>query len=366
MEKKRSKRIILALVAVAVILLISAVALSGILTPSPGGTSTSTTTTSKSTSTTSSSTSTTTTTTTSSTSGLLSIIQTQSGLVASDPLTTGNLSAWAVSGFSSSGNPLCTPSENSSGLCIEVQPLSSNEWAGNFAAQNVGDAKVYHAVINAPSAASITNGSFNAGLYVKPELKYGQPPGQTVNYVACGASVSSGGYVWQVVYGIGNLTGASSTHLLNYTYDKPSLTQACTIITNGANLLTVYLGSTLFYSNSSMNLGITSPFSAYLEVGAVNSTKQMLQSQFSDFYASLNDTISVTNAPIGGTVSIVDSSNSTITTASVGSNGVAVIPVTPYQNPPNGYIRVYNSAGKLVASTASNATLWGGDAFTVV
>src|SRR5487761_218195 len=152
MEKKRSKRIILALVAVAVILLISAVALSGILTPSPGGTSTSTTTTSQSTSTTSSSTSTTS--TTSSTSGLLSINQTQSGLVASDPLTTGNLSAWAVSGFSSSGNPLCTPSENSSGLCIEVQPLSSNEWAGNFAAQNVGDAKVYHTVINATSVAS--------------------------------------------------------------------------------------------------------------------------------------------------------------------------------------------------------------------
>src|SRR5487761_963359 len=120
MEKKRSKRIILALVAVAVILLISAVALSGILTPSPGGTSTSTTTT-----------------TTSSTSGLLSIIQTQSGLVASDPLTTGNLSAWTPGNFSSSVSALCTPSENSSGLCLQVQPLSSNEWAGSYAAQNV-------------------------------------------------------------------------------------------------------------------------------------------------------------------------------------------------------------------------------------
>src|SRR5487761_1065677 len=208
MEKKRSKRIILALVAVAVILLISAVALSGILTPSPGGTSTSTTTTSQSTSTTSSSTSTTS--TTSSTSGLLSINQTQSGLVASDPLTTGNLSAWTPGNFSSSVSALCTPSENSSGLCLQVQPLSSNEWAGSYAAQNV-TARVYHAVINAPSAASITNGSFNAGLYVKPELKYGQPPGQAVNYVFCGASVSSGVLIWQVVYGTGNLTGATKT-----------------------------------------------------------------------------------------------------------------------------------------------------------
>ncbi len=359
MEKNRSKGKVVVIVVVALILVISGIAFSGILNGFIGGASSSTTPTHS----TSQSTSTATT-HSGSGSTISALAQIGSGLVVSDPLTSGNYSAWTISGFSSSGNPLCTPSENSSGLCLEVQPQNSNQWAGNFAARNVGNATVYHAVLTMPYSTTSNNSAFNMGLYVKPQLTYPPNPGQAVNYVSCGVSVTSNGYVWQVVYGTGNLSGASNTQLLNYTFNRPSLTQACTIITNGVNLLKVYLGSTLFYSNSSMNLQIASPFSTYLEIGAVNSTGPM-QGEFSDFYSSLNNTISVTNAPIGGTVSIVDSSNSTIATASVGSNGLAVIPVTPYQNPPNGYIRVYDSTGKLVASTSTAATLWGGDAYSV-
>ena len=219
-----------------------------------------------------------------------------------------------------------------------------------------------------PYSATPNSVAFNMGLYVKPQLTYPPNPGQAVNYVSCGVSVTSNGYTWQVVYGTGNLSGATKTQLLASSINKPSLTQDCTIITNGANLLTVYLGSTLFYSNSSMNLGINlginSTLSAYLEIGAVNSTAPM-QSEFSDFYAILNNTISVTNAPSGGTVKLVDASNSTIASASVGSNGVATIPVTPYQDPPSGYIRVYDSTGKLVASTSGVTTLWGGNTYSV-
>ena len=365
MQNNRSKGIIVAIVVVALILVISGIAFSGILTGSTGGTSTSTT--SQSTSRT---TSTTTTTSHSSSSSTISALnQTQSGLVVSDPLTSGNVSAWTVSGFSSGGSALCSPSENSSGLCLEVQPQNSGEWAGNFAAQGVGNASVYHANLTVPfSTITSSNASFNMGLYVKPLLRYGQPAGAPVNYVACGVSVTSGGsggYVWQVVYGTGNLSGASSTKVLYYTYNSPSLSQACTIITNGANFLTVYLGTNMVYSNSSMNLQISTPFSAYLEVGAINTTSQMLQGEFSNFYATLNDSISVTNAPAGGTVKIVDSSNSTIASAPVGSNGVAKIPVTPYAEPLNAYIRVYDSTGKLVATTSSLRALWGGDTYSV-
>src|SRR5487761_1464602 len=350
MQKNRSKGIVVAIVVVALILVISGIAFSGILTGSSGRTSSSTSTahsTSQSTSTT-----------------ILALTQTRSGLVVSDPLTSGSVSAWTTGGFSSSVSPLCTPSENSSGVCLQVQPQNSNQWAGNFIAQNVGNASVYHALLNMSYSATPSNVAFNMGLYVKPQLTYPPSPGQAVNYVSCGVSVTSNGYVWQVVYGKGNLSGASNTQVLNYTFNKPSLAEACTIITNGANLLTVYLGSTLFYSNSSMNLQITSPLSAYLEIGAVNSTAPM-QSEFSDFYATLNNTISVTNAPSGGTVKLVDASNSTIASASVGSNGVATISVTPYQDPPRGFLRVYNSSGKRGASTASGTTLWGGNAYSV-
>ena len=360
MQNNRSKGIIVAIVVVALILVISGIAFSGILTGSTGGTSTSTT--SQSTSRTTSTTTTTSHSSSSSTTSALN--QTQSGLVVSDPLTSGNVSAWTTGGFSSSVSPLCTPSENSSGVCLQVQPQNSNQWAGNFIAQNVGNASVYHALLNMSYSATPSNVAFNMGLYVKPQLTYPPSPGQAVNYVSCGVSVTSNGYVWQVVYGKGNLSGASNTQVLNYTFNKPSLAEACTIITNGANLLTVYLGSTLFYSNSSMNLQITSPLSAYLEIGAVNSTGPM-QSEFSDFYASSNNTINVTNAPAGGTVKIIDSSNSTIASASVGTNGVAKIPVTPYAEPLNAYIRVYDSTGKLVATTSSLRALWGGDTYSV-
>src|SRR5487761_1252766 len=350
MQKNRSKGIVVAIVVVALILVISGIAFSGILTGSSGRTSSSTSTahsTSQSTSTT-----------------ILALTQTRSGLVVSDPLTSGSVSAWTTGGFSSSVSPLCTPSENSSGVCLQVQPQNSNQWAGNFIAQNVGNASVYHALLNMSYSATPSNVAFNMGLYVKPQLTYPPSPGQAVNYVSCGVSVTSNGYVWQVVYGTGNLSGATNTQLLNSSINKPSLTQACTIITNGANLLTVYLGSTLFYSNSSMNLQITSPLSAYLEIGAVNSTGPM-QSEFSAFYASSNNTINVTNAPAGGTVKIIDSSNSTIANASVGTNGVAKIPVTPYAEPLNAYIRVYDSTGKLVATTSSLRALWGGDTYSV-
>src|SRR5487761_853909 len=350
MQKNRSKGIVVAIVVVALILVISGIAFSGILTGSSGRTSSSTSTahsTSQSTSTT-----------------MLALTQTRSGLVVSDPLTSGSVSAWTTGNFSSSVSPLCTPSENSSGICLQVQPQNSNQWAGSFAAQNVGNAAIYHANLTMPYSATPNSVAFNMGLYVKPQLTYPPNPGQAVNYVSCGVSVTSNGYTWQVVYGTGNLSGATKTQLLASSINKPSLTQACTIITNGANLLSVYLGSTLFYSSSSMTLGIVSPLSAYLEIGAVNSTAPM-QSEFSDFYAILNNTISVTNAPSGGTVKLVDASNSTIASASVGSNGVATISVTPYQDPPSGYIRVYNSTGKLVASTSSVTTLWGGNTYSV-
>ena len=359
MQKNRSKGIVVAIVVVALILVISGVAFSGILSGPTDGTNTSTTPTQSGSQSTSTST-----TQSGSGSTISAVTQTQSGLVASDPLTAGNLSAWTISGFSSSDSATCSPSENSSGLCLQVDPQNSNQWAGSFAAQNVGNAAVYHAVLSMPYSSTSSNVAFNMGLYVKPELTYPPNPGQAVNYVSCGVSVTSNGYIWQAVYGTGNLTGATNTQLLNSSINKPSLTQACTIITNGANLLRVYLGSTLFYSNSSMNLQIASPLSAYLEIGAVNSTAPM-QSEFSDFYATLNNTISVTNAPSGGTVKLVDASNSTIASASVGSNGVATISVTPYQDPPSGYIRVYNSTGKLVASTSSVTTLWGGNTYSV-
>ena len=340
-SKNRAKGIIIALVVVAVILLVSAVAFSGILGPS--ATIQNTPTTSQTSSTTSQSVGPSTTAHSQSSSV---VSQVSSGLVASDPLTSGNISDWTLS---ASG----VASENSSGLYVNA-PQTGNQWADSFAARSVGNAEVYHAVLTMPYS-TITNGSFNMGLYVQAA--------QPVNYISCGVGVNNQGHYWQVVYGTGNISQANNYQVLNFSYNKPSLSQGCTIITNGANLLTVYIGSTMVYSNSSMNLAIPAPFNTYLEVEAINSTGESLQGIFSNFYASLNNTITLSGAPSGGIVKIAGSSIPL--NATVGSNGVATITLPAYQEPQSGTIQVYDSSGKLVASTASSVTLWGGDTYSM-
>ena len=180
------------------------------------------------------------------------------------------------------------------------------------------------------------------------------------------SSQGSGGHDWQVVYGTGNLSGASQTNTLYfhyYPYGSGPLSQTCTIMTNGANFLSVYIGGTQVYSNSSMNLQIASPFNTYLEVTGVNMTQSM-NGSFTNFYTSLNDTVTVTNAPSGGIVQVTGT-NTPIANATVGSNGVATLTLPASAMPQTGVINVYNSSGVLVATTTTAVTLWGGDSYSV-
>lgn len=180
------------------------------------------------------------------------------------------------------------------------------------------------------------------------------------------SSQGSGGYDWQVVYGTGNLSGASQTKTLYfhyYPYGPGNLSKTCTIMTNGANFLSVYIGGTQVYSNSSMNLQIASPFNTYLEVTGVNMTQSM-EGSFTNFYTTLNDTVTVTNAPSGGIVQVTGT-NSPIANATVGSNGVATLTLPASLMPQTGVINVYNSSGVLVAKTTTAVTLWGGDSYSV-
>ena len=284
------------------------------------------------------------------------VTRTQSGLVTSDSLITGNSKSWTFSAYSANETANYLHVENSSGLYLGAQSPKSGVWAGFYAVQPGNNAEVYHAALTLPYS-TISNGSFNTGLYV-------QTTKHPVNYVSCGAGVNQQGYYWQVVVGVGDALQASNFQVLYFQWNNQSLTRDCTIITNGANLLTVYLGSTMVYSNSSMNLQMPAPFNVYLAVGTTSATR-ILHGVFRDYYATLGDTITVTKAPQGGTVKILDSSNNTITSVSVGANGEATIPMATYLAPQSGYIQVYYSTGKLMASTSSVTALWGGDTYSV-
>ncbi|MCL4518812.1 MAG: hypothetical protein M1587_06405 [Thaumarchaeota archaeon] len=283
------------------------------------------------------------------------VAKTQSGLVVADSLA-GKNGTWTFWGDAIAKNATYSHFENSTGLYLGVKSANSGVWAGYYAAESTGKANVYHATLTLPYS-KIKSGSFNTGLFVQTTI-------HPINYIACGAGVNTQGYYWEVVIGSGNPFAADNFQPVYYKWmNNQSLSQECTIITNGTNVLTVYLGNTEVYSNNSMNLQIPPPFTAYLAVETTSS--QMLYASYTDFYATLGRTVTVLNAPAGGAVAIMDSSNKTIETAAVNPSSAAVLQLAANKPLPNGYIRVYNSNGTLFASTTQTATFWGGDIFSV-
>ena len=282
------------------------------------------------------------------------VVKTHSGLVVADPLVNTS-GTWTFWGDALAKNATYSHTENSSGLYLGVQSPNGSEWAGYYAANPAGNADVYHATLTLPYS-RIENGSFNTGLYVQTTIN-------PINYIACGAGVNDRGYYWQVVIGTGNPFAANNYQQVYYQWlNNQSLTQECTIITNGTNSLTVYLGNTEVYSNSSLNLQIPPPFTAYLAVETTS--PQMLYGSYTDFYATLGSTVTVLNAPNGDTVSIVDSSNRTIVSTIAHSSSTLL--QLPANSPlPNGYIRVYDQNGTTYASTLKVSSFWGGDVYTV-
>src|SRR5438132_1662330 len=81
------------------------------------------------------------------------------------------------------------------------------------------------------------------------------------------------------------------------------LTRDCTIITNGSNLMKVYLDGRLVYSSSTLNLQMPSPFNSYLEVQSTYAGG-MLHASYNDYYATVSDAVRVQNAPPGDTAQV--------------------------------------------------------------
>ena len=66
--------------------------------------------------------------------------------------------------------------------------------------------------------------------------------------------------------------------------DGPT-TEDCTIVTNGSNLLQIYLGTTLEYSSTSAGLSMPEPFNAYLEVES-NDANDGVYGEYTDYYST--------------------------------------------------------------------------------
>jgi hypothetical protein len=286
------------------------------------------------------------------------LTKSQTGLVATDPLNTGSSSYWQFSGDAAQQNAPTSYFEDSQGLHIGVQAAAPGQWAGFFAKSPNTNAQVFHAILTLPYS-SIPADVFNTGLYVQTSSGF-------VNYVACYAQVTSSGYFWSVLYSTGDSSSAQSFHQVYFQQGGPNvpLTRDCTIITNGSNVLEVYLDGQLVFSSSTLNLQMSAPFNAYLEVESTYASG-MLFATYADYYATSSDVVAVQGGPSGGTVVMVDSNNNVLASVSIGSNGMAYATVGQYRMPFVGSIQVYDPNQNLVASALETAGIWGGDVYQV-
>ena len=292
---------------------------------------------------------------------LYSISQTKSGLVGSDPLTgsfsqaqLATSSYWLFGGDAAvQGSPYAF-SEDSSGLHIGVQATAVAPYAG-FYALHKDNAMLSHAVMSVPSS-TVPSGYPNVGLYV-------QTGGVNVNYVVCGGTTSNAGTQWGVALATGDVNGAFQYVPL---YLDPSTNQAltrdCTVVTNGANYLAVYLDHSLVYQNSNQNLGYTPPFQFFLET-QTSYTGGMFTGTFKNFYMTSGDSITVANMPTSSTAQIVSPSGQVIVKADADSSGKATLPIGQYAMPLTANIQI-TQLGVVVGSTSSPISIWGGDAYS--
>ena len=149
---------------------------------------------------------------------------------------------------------------------------------------------------------SETSAAFNTGLYV-------QTFNGVLNYVTCYGQVGPTGHYWGVLEATGNTLSATNfvqlwTSAISTT--GPS-TEDCTIVTNGSNLLTVYMDGAAVYSSTNAGLNMPEPFNAYLEVESGYSGG-MLYASYRDYYATTSDYVMVHSVPAGDTVKIVSGS----------------------------------------------------------
>jgi hypothetical protein len=288
------------------------------------------------------------------------LTQSQSGLQARDPLTSGASSDWTFLGDAPAEEAPYSYMENGTGLYVGVQSPSSPNWAGFFGVSPPSDVMLFHAVLTLPYT-STSEYDFNTGLYVQTTAAF-------VDYITCYAQVTPAGYYWGVLYTSGSAHSAETFTQL-YLHSGGPLTQDCTIVTNGQNMLRVYLQGELVYSSDTLNLGMPAPFRAYLEVESSDGSR-MLYGRFTDYYSTMSDKVQVENAPPGDTVTLVGfddnaSGGSNLITsaaAEVAPNGTASIPIGQYHLPIVGSL-VVRGSDQQVAVVSSTADIWGGDVY---
>lgn len=299
------------------------------------------------------------------------IIKTQSGLVASDALTTGDLSRWQLFGTAVARNATHVGSEDASGLHIGVLAPRENRWSGFFAISPLTKAMLFHVKMSLPDARPMKNMA-DVALYVQQEM-YKDP---RINSVGCGADIFPNSTHWSVGWGQGNST-TQTFHQTVYTDSNNSsnqpATRECTLVTNGDNELTAYIDGKEVFSSKTMHLNMPRPFQSYLELqtnSATSSNGRIYVGTFTDYYETTSEFVTVTGARPGSMVEMTNgTSNVILSSAFASANGTALLDIGKYHMPIKGSIKVFDAAGvNMLASmpeSAAGGGIYGGDMFSV-
>src|SRR3989475_4931604 len=296
----------------------------------------------------------------------VAIYKIQSGLVATDSLTSGNLSNWDLYGTAVQENAPHSGTEDASGLHIGVLAPNADTWAVYFARSPLTTAHLWHAKVTLPVARPIS-GAVDDYLYVQQEMF--QYP--RIDAMGCGASLYAGKVNWIIVWQHGNdkdVTFSQDVYS-NASASQPT-TRDCTLVTNGNSTLKAYIDGTQVFSSTSMNLDMPEPFQSYLELvtdSVTPSTGNNFTGTFTNYYATTGDSIKVINVGAGSLVRVINTTSGNILgSSSAFSNGTAFVDVGKYNMPINAYVATFDSTGaNILASTSSAAGIYGGDVFNV-
>jgi hypothetical protein len=304
-----------------------------------------------------------------------SIDKLKSGLDVFDSLNNGKLSrisvdqaempkqnkpsGWYFYGSAFGVKAPVTSYERRDGLLLGLKAANEGQWVSYYAMSPETNATVFHAIITTPYKL-INDGTLQTGLYIQTSTRYGH-----VNYVSCGSDVSASGIFWGAVETLGNYSQA--TRYTTLWADKSSnqpLTRDCKIVTNGNNLLEIYMDNNLVYSNDKLKLQMPVPFNSYLEL-TTPSSDTIRYGLFNNYYSAYGEDLKVINGPIGGYVKIIGKSNELLASA-VYNDGVADLNIIKHSFPLNGMIRVYDSTNKIIASTPNTVSIFGGDVYALI
>jgi hypothetical protein len=289
------------------------------------------------------------------------ISKVSSGLVALDALNQQltmqqleSSSYWTFNGDASAEGATYNFYENSAGLHIGVQAATASTYAGFYAVSPDTSFVLAHVQVTTP-VSTIPQGIFESGLYL-------QTANGNVNYVTCTSYTTSQGTLWELVWATGNSNGATNFQTLWSSGTGMPLTENCTIITNGNNYLKLYLNGRLVYSSSSLSLNIPGPFQIYLEPETTYAGQE-LYSSFLNYYVNSGEYLTVNNLPANA-ARVVLVSNGHVLARAPKSGTSANIEVGNFNLPLNAVIEAISSSGRILASTHTAVSIYGGDVYS--